>query len=40
MTPEVARRIVRHHVMGKELINEHIYDRPAADIIGDGKQGE
>lgn len=40
VTPEVAQQIVRRHVIGKELVNEHIYDRPAADIIGDAKQGE
>ncbi|HKK48981.1 MAG TPA: (2Fe-2S) ferredoxin domain-containing protein [Alkalispirochaeta sp.] len=37
---DVARAIVRRHVMGKELVNEHIFDRPAADIVEDGKQGE
>ncbi len=30
---EVARKIVRKHILGKQLINEHIYDRPAADIV-------
>ena len=30
---EVARRIVRKHIMGKLLINDHIFDKPAADII-------
>lgn len=40
VTPEVAQQIVRRHVIGKELVNEHIYDRPSADIIGDVKQGE
>lgn len=40
VTPAVAQQIVRRHVIGKELVNEHIYDRPAADIIGDVKQGE
>ncbi len=32
---EVARRIVRKHVIGKLLINDHIYDRPAADNVAD-----
>lgn len=40
VTPEVARTIVRRHIMGKELVNEHIFDRPAVDIVADGKQGE
>lgn len=30
---ETARRIVRKHIMGKLLINDHIYDKPAADIV-------
>jgi NADP-reducing hydrogenase subunit HndB len=28
---DTARRIVRKHIIGKLLINDHIYDRPAAD---------
>lgn len=31
--PEVARKIVRKHIQGKALVNDHVYDRPAADII-------
>jgi NADP-reducing hydrogenase subunit HndB len=30
---EVARKIVRKHIQGKALVNDHIYDRPAADIV-------
>ena len=30
---EVARKIVRKHIVGKLLINDHIYDKPAVDII-------
>ena len=30
---EVARRIVRKHIIGKLLINDHIFDKPAADIV-------
>ncbi len=30
---EVARRIVRKHIINKLLINDHIFDKPAADII-------
>ena len=40
VTPEVARAIVRRHVIGRELVDEHIYDRPAVDIIADTKSGE
>ena len=31
---EVARKIVRKHILGRVLLNDHIYDRPAADIVG------
>ncbi len=40
VTPDVARQIVRRHIIGKKLVNEHIYDRPAADIVADTKRGE
>ncbi len=30
---EVARKIVRKHIVGKLLINDHIFDKPAIDII-------
>ena len=33
VTPEIADKIVRKHVVGKALINDHVFDRPAADII-------
>jgi NADP-reducing hydrogenase subunit HndB len=33
VTPEVAQRIVRKHIVGKIMINDHIFDKPAADII-------
>jgi len=29
---ETAVKIVRKHVLGKTLVNDHIFDRPAADI--------
>lgn len=29
----VARRIVREHIIGKQLVSDHIFDKPAADII-------
>lgn len=33
VTPEVARQIVQEHIVGKSLINDHVFDRPAADIV-------
>lgn len=30
---KVARRIVREHLVGKSLVSEYIFDKPAADII-------
>ncbi len=36
VTPDVVRRIVNHHIIGRELVDEHIYDRPAADILDAG----
>lgn len=32
---EMAERIVRKHIQGKILINDHIYDNPSVDIIED-----
>lgn len=29
----VARKIVSKHIIGKSLVNNHIFDRPAADIV-------
>ncbi len=29
----VARRIVKEHIVGKALVSDHIFDKPAADII-------
>ena len=29
----IATKIVDRHVVARALVNEHIYDRPAADII-------
>jgi NADP-reducing hydrogenase subunit HndB len=31
--PETARRIVREHIMEGALVSEHIFDKPATDII-------
>ncbi len=33
---EVAGKIVRKHILNKTLVNDHIYDRPAADIVKEG----
>jgi len=30
---KIARRIVREHLIGKALVSEHIFDKPATDII-------
>jgi len=34
VTPEVAREIVRKHILGKTLVDGHVYDRPSNDIMG------
>ncbi len=33
VSDEVARQIVRRHLLGGVLVNHHVYDRPAADIV-------
>lgn len=33
---KVAARIVKEHVMNKQMVSDHVFDRPAADIIKDG----
>ena len=33
VSPEVAKQIVLKHIIGKELVSEHVYDRPAVDIV-------
>ncbi len=30
---DVARRIVNEHLIGKALVSDHIFDKPAVDII-------
>jgi NADP-reducing hydrogenase subunit HndB len=30
---KIARRIVREHIIEKSLVSDHIFDKPAADII-------
>lgn len=32
---EVARRIVREHIIEKKLVPDHIFDKPAVDIISE-----
>jgi len=33
---ETARKIVREHIMRQRMVSDHVYDRPAADIIQNG----
>lgn len=33
---DVARKIVRKHIINKALVNDHVYDKPAADIVEEG----
>jgi len=33
---ETARRIVSEHIIRKKLVDDHIFDKPAADIVGRG----
>lgn len=37
VTPKVATQIIEQHVLGGTLVDEHIFDRPAADIV-EGKE--
>jgi NADP-reducing hydrogenase subunit HndB len=37
VTPKVAQKIVHSHILNKTLVDEHVFDRPAADII-EGKE--
>ncbi len=32
---DTARKIVNQHIVRKLLVNDHIYDRPSADIINE-----
>lgn len=32
---KVARLIVEQHIIEKQLVNEHVFDRPAADIMSE-----
>jgi NADP-reducing hydrogenase subunit HndB len=35
----VARRIVREHLLGGRLVDGHIYDKPAADLVVAARDG-
>lgn len=32
----VVKRIVDEHIVGKQMVSDHVFDRPSADIIKDG----
>ncbi len=34
--PEIARKIIRKHILNKTMVNDHVFDRPAADIVEEG----
>ncbi|MCW7754342.1 (2Fe-2S) ferredoxin domain-containing protein [Desulfobotulus sp. H1] len=33
VTQDVAQQIIEKHIIGKELVCGHIYDRPAQDVV-------
>ena len=33
---DVARKIVRDHIVDGKLVSEHVFDKPSADILKDG----
>ncbi len=33
---EVAKKIIKDHVMHKHMVSDHVFDRPAADIFNVG----
>ncbi len=33
VTPEVVEEIVEHHIQHRQLVDKHVYDRPAPDMI-------
>ncbi len=38
---ETARRIVLQHIIGRQLLDDRVYDKPAADLVpGAGPSGE
>lgn len=30
---EVAKKIIKDHIVGKKLVSDHIFDRPSTDIL-------
>lgn len=34
--PDIARKIIRKHLLNKTMVNDHVFDRPAADIVEEG----
>lgn len=34
--PDIARKIIRKHILNKTMVNDHVFDRPAADIVEEG----
>lgn len=39
MTSDTAKELVHKHLVEKKLLENHIYDRPAVDIVNVGKAG-
>jgi len=35
VNPDIAKKIVTEHIMNKKLLDEHVFDRPAVDIVKD-----
>jgi NADP-reducing hydrogenase subunit HndB len=33
---DVAKQIVREHILNKQLVNDHVSDRPSVDIMAEG----
>ncbi|MDR0303259.1 MAG: hypothetical protein LBH98_00580 [Chitinispirillales bacterium] len=33
VSAEIARRIVKEHIIGKKLVSEYVFDNPSRDII-------
>ena len=31
--PDVARKIVQEHLLNRRLVGDHVFDKPAADIV-------
>jgi NADP-reducing hydrogenase subunit HndB len=31
--PEVSKKIIQNHIIGRELVDDHILERPAVDIL-------